>query len=121
MGAQTFLRRFLVVVASTAAAVIGLGGTAGAQFGEVIHRYEVDIQIEPEGSMLVVERIAYDFGSNERHGIFRDLRVRFTYDERYERVYPVDVLDVEGSPGKVRCSGSGSATRTRPSGAAIAT
>jgi hypothetical protein len=99
MAAPTSLRRWLVVLASMVAAVVGLGGSAGAQFGEVIHRYEVDIQIEQDGSMLVVERIAYDFGSQQRHGIFRDLRVRFTYDDRYDRVYPVEVLSVEGSPG----------------------
>ena len=48
--------------------------------------------------LLVSERIAYDFGTAERHGIFRDVPVRFRYDDRYDRL-PLQVLEVSGSPG----------------------
>ncbi len=72
---------------------------AQAQTGERIVSYDVDLRIEPSGSLLVTEQIAYDFGGAKRHGIFRDLRVRVRYDNRYDRIYPVHVLEVSGSPG----------------------
>jgi uncharacterized protein (TIGR04222 family) len=83
------------------AILVGLGsGPAHAQAGrERITAYDVDIRIESSGSMLVTENIDYDFGSNSRHGIFREIPVRLDYDDRYERVYPLDVLSVEGSEG----------------------
>ena len=49
--------------------------------------------------MLVTERIEYDFGSTEHHGIFRDIPSRLTYDNRYDRVYPIEVVSVTASPG----------------------
>lgn len=72
---------------------------ARAQATEQILDYAVDLRVEAAGTLLVTERIAYDFGGEERHGIFRDLPVRFGYDDRYDRVYPVHVLEVSGSPG----------------------
>jgi uncharacterized membrane protein YgcG len=86
-----------VVAAGLALAVAP--APARAQAGERILSYGVDLRIEPAGTLLVSERIAYDFGDAERHGIFRDLQVRLRYDDRYDRVYPVHVVAVSGSPG----------------------
>jgi hypothetical protein len=83
-----------VVLGMTAAA-----GPASAQAFERIRSFEVDLTIEGDGSIVVAETIDYDFGSAERHGIFRDIPVRYDYDERYERVTPLDVRSVSGSPG----------------------
>jgi len=77
----------------------GATGAAAQGAGERILDYEVVIEIEPRGSILVVEEIAYDFGGGERHGIIREVPVRFHYDDRYDRVYPLDVLSVMGSEG----------------------
>jgi Predicted membrane protein (DUF2207) N-terminal domain/Predicted membrane protein (DUF2207) C-terminal domain len=65
----------------------------------LVRGYDVDLRVDPGGTLLVTERIAYDFGANQRHGILRDLPVRFRYDDRYDRVYRVHVLKVSGSPG----------------------
>jgi uncharacterized membrane protein YgcG len=89
----------LVAAAAVIAAVLWLPGVVLAQAGERIPRYEVEIQIEGNGDLLVTERIVYDFGVNERHGIYRDIPVRFFYDDSHDRLYEVDVLDVKGSPG----------------------
>ena len=62
-------------------------------------RYDVDITIEPSGSILVEETIVQEFGSTPRHGIYRDIPERLRYDESYDRVYPIDVVSVTGSPG----------------------
>lgn len=86
---------FLVLVA-----LILLAVPSGAQgVGERITAYDVDIRVESSGDLLITEIIDYDFGSNTRHGIFRDIPVRLDYDSRYERVYPLKVISVEGSPG----------------------
>ncbi len=80
-------------------------GPAGAQIArtqigsERISAYDVDIKVESTGSLLVTETIDYDFGFLQRHGIFREIPVRFDYDSRYERIYPLKVISVEGSPG----------------------
>jgi hypothetical protein len=68
-----------------------------AQQTERILNYSVQIAVESTGDIFVTEVIDYDFGATERHGIFRDIPVRFHYDDRYDRIYPVDVLSVKGS------------------------
>jgi uncharacterized membrane protein YgcG len=80
-------------------AIGGVGAAASAQRGERITSYDVAIEIEPSGSLRVNERIDYDFGANERHGIYRDVPERLEYDETHDRVYPIDVLAVSASPG----------------------
>lgn len=73
---------------------------AHAQPGvERITAYDVDMVVEATGSMVVTEVIDYDFAGLERHGILRHIPVRLRYDGRYDRVYPVDVLSVDASPG----------------------
>jgi uncharacterized membrane protein YgcG len=79
---------------------IGLGAPpAGAQYGEQIKSYVVDITVQQNGSLSIVETIDYDFGSNQHHGIDRDIPVRFHYDNRNDRVYPLHVTSVTASPG----------------------
>ena len=94
------LRRVLAVVVVAAGLVLAIPAVpARAQAFEQLLDYTVDLQIEADGTLLVTEQIAYDFGTEERHGIFRDVPVRFRYDDRYDRVYPLQVLEVSGSPG----------------------
>ena len=63
----------LIGATLAAAALVGLAATAASaqSVGEHINSYDVSIQIERDGSLLVVERIDYDFDSFSRHGIFR--------------------------------------------------
>ncbi len=86
---------FLVLVA----VALVPSGAASAQGFEAIPAYDVDIAIESNGDILVTEVIDYDFGSADRHGIFRNIPVRFHYDDQYDRIYPLDVISVQGSPG----------------------
>ena len=93
-------RRALAAVVVAAGLVLAVpAALARAQATEQILNYAVDLRVEAGGTLLVSERIAYDFGTEQRHGILRDLPVRFRYDDRYDRVYPVHVLEVSGSPG----------------------
>lgn len=66
-----------------------------------IRGYDVDLTIQDSGALLVHETIDYDFGVVPKHGIFRDIPDRFDYPKKddSDRVYPIDVLSVKGSPG----------------------
>jgi Predicted membrane protein (DUF2207) N-terminal domain/Predicted membrane protein (DUF2207) C-terminal domain len=93
-------RRALAAVVVAAGLAFAIpAAPALAQAPEQIRDYAVDLRVEAGGTLLVTEQIAYDFGGEERHGILRDLPVRFLYDDRYDRVYPVHVLGVSASPG----------------------
>jgi hypothetical protein len=87
--------RFLWV--ALLAAPLLLHSPASGQSTERITNYDVQIAVESTGDIFVTEVIDYDFGAAERHGIFRDLRVRFRYDDRYDRIHQIEVLSVKGS------------------------
>ncbi len=40
---------------------------------ETINNFNVNIAIQKDGAVFVTENIIYNFGSNEKHGIFRDI------------------------------------------------
>jgi uncharacterized protein (TIGR04222 family) len=95
--------------------VIGTAGAAAAQQSETIHRYEVTIDIRPDGDVLITERIDYDFGLEQRHGIFREIPTRVPVDDRRDRITPV--VDVSASsataPDDVKVSEEGGITTIR--------
>ena len=115
---RRFIGRLLValgVVGAVAAVVmssiLAVQAVAAAQAGdERIDSYDVGIAIQRDASMLVTERIVYNFDSNERHGIFREIPVLFPYSKRYDRYYPVDVRSVESpdAPAQYTVSSAGS-------------
>lgn len=92
------MRHVGVVVAAVILTAV-LGSPALAQASEVIHSYDVAIEIRADDSIRVTEVIAYDFGSTAHHGIFRDVPTREAYDDRYDRVYPLHVESVEATGG----------------------
>ena len=124
-----WLQRVLavVVVAAGLALAVLPAAPAQAQATEQILDYRVDLQIEAAGTLLVTERIAYDFGTEGRHGIFRDVPVRFATTTATTGSTPSRYWGVWRSPGHPtstrwrtwtpRC-GSASATPTGPSPAA---
>jgi uncharacterized membrane protein YgcG len=91
---QSWRRALAVVVVAAGLGLAMLTAPARGQTAERILDYTVDLEIEAAGTLLVTEQIAYDFGTEERHGIFRDVPVRFRYDDRYDRTYPLEVLGV---------------------------
>ncbi len=91
----------LLALLATAGALVALAGPAAAQ-GERISAYDVDIQIRPDGSLLVTESVAYDFdGATDRHGVYRDIPTRIPYPPKqgFDRVYRLTGVAVSGSPG----------------------
>ncbi|MGH2529362.1 MAG: DUF2207 domain-containing protein [Actinomycetota bacterium] len=98
MRSPRILRVVLAFVAVVATPLVAFAAAA-AQSPERILRYAVEITIEQDASIVVSETIDYDFGSSERHGIFRDVPTRLRYDDTYDRIYQLEVLSVSGSPG----------------------
>lgn len=68
--------------------------------GWTIERFHSDMAIQPDTSLLVTEEIDVDFAGLQKHGIFRELKVRFNYNSRHERVYGLTVLSVTNADGK---------------------
>lgn len=60
-------------------------------------RFDVRIVIEPSGDLMITETIEQEFGSTERHGIFRFIPNRLRYDASFDRVYPIELVSVSAS------------------------
>ncbi|MBT5773279.1 MAG: DUF2207 domain-containing protein [Dehalococcoidia bacterium] len=105
--ARSLLLLSLAVIAGALVSPTVLDAQAGI---EQIRQYDVSIEIEPDGDVLVVEDISYDFGPYERHGIYRDLQYRYGYDDQHERViriHDVRVSASQGTPADVDTSTDG--------------
>jgi Predicted membrane protein (DUF2207) N-terminal domain len=61
-------------------------GASARSSAERIVSYDASIAIQRDGSILVTEQITYDFGSDQRHGIFRVIPVRLRYNGSYDRI-----------------------------------
>jgi hypothetical protein len=104
--------RLLIALTLPLLGIVRAGTPASAQVFEGIHSYNVSLTVQPDGTLSVVEQIAYDFGDFEHHGIFRDIPVRYPYpqDNRYERIYKVHVESVAatgGASAKTKTSNEG--------------
>ena len=104
-----------VIAAAVLATVLAVPRAASAQTGaERITDYNARIAIQRDGSILVTEQIVYDFGSDQRHGIFREIPVRLRYNGRYDRIYSVDVRSVESdAPAQYTVDNNGSSASIR--------
>jgi hypothetical protein len=98
------------IAAVVLASILAAPRAASAQTGaERITSYDTGIAIQRDGSILVTERIVYNFGSNQRHGIIREIPVRFRYNGSYDRIYRVDVRSVHSyAPDQYTVENNGS-------------
>jgi len=104
------------IAAAVLAAILVAPGGASAQAGlESITSYDTRIAIQRDGSILVTEQIVYDFGPDERHGIIRDIPVRFRYNGSYDRIYRLEVRSVRSpdAPSQYTVDSNGSSVRIR--------
>lgn len=68
----------LALLAILAGAVLLAGGPAVAQdTGWVIESFDTHLRVAADGTLAVTETIEVDFGTLDKHGIFRDIPVRF--------------------------------------------
>jgi hypothetical protein len=90
------------VLGGLATAIVLVGAAAPpalADGEEAIRSYTVDLKVDDRGVLHVTETIDYDFGTENRHGIYRTIPVSQHYDDTRDRLYPVRKVEVTGSPG----------------------
>ena len=89
----------LIVAAISLLALSGCAGVVGTG-AEHIDSLAVEYTIEPGGTVHAVERIDYDFGSEQgKHGIDRFLASRFADGDGTERVYRYSNVSVTSPSG----------------------
>jgi uncharacterized protein (TIGR04222 family) len=100
---------------AAAVAVLATAGIAVAQQSETIHGYRVTIEIRSNGDVAVTERIDYDFGLEQRHGIVREIPTRVPVDDRRDRLTPIQDVEVSSptAPTDVNVSEEGGVTTIR--------
>ncbi len=73
---------------------LAVAPSASAQTEERIRDFDVKLSVSVSGDLDVLEEITYDFGSQDRHGLLRQIPVRFHYDGTHDRIYRLSVLEV---------------------------
>jgi len=103
------------VAAALALAALCLAA-AGVAAGEQIRELRSDVALDRDGTFTVEERIVYDFGSEQRHGIFRDIPVRYGRGAAADYRIELEVLSVTDAAGRslgYRESSEGASRRIR--------
>lgn len=72
-----------------------------AQEAFTITSFHVDLAVQEDGAVLVEEQITADFGTNERHGIFRTIPVRYQAPGGATRSIRVDQMRVQANGADV--------------------
>ncbi len=67
-----------------------------AQTSEKINSFISDITINTDSSINVVETIKYNSGGLEKHGIFRNIRLK-SYDNQFLHISDISISDINGN------------------------
>lgn len=65
-----------------------------ADEGWTITSFHSDIKVNADSSLLVKEDISVDFGTLQKHGIFRTIPLRYRFDDKQDRYYTLTISDV---------------------------
>lgn len=89
-----------------------------ADEGWTIDSFRADITIHKDASMTIVESIDVDFGTLQKHGIFREIPIEYTIpgDSKHNRIYRfhrVAVTDADGRAWPVDQSRNGANVRLK--------
>ena len=84
---------------SLAAATVAVIALAPSAIAEEIDNLDVDVRVSPNTTMDISETIVYDFESEQRRGIFRDIPFRDYLDDGSARVYEISVDSVTRDGG----------------------
>lgn len=87
------------IVAFCALVLLSATRASAQDSGWVIKTFDVQLAVQANSDVLVTEDIAVDFGSQRKHGIYRDIPVRNGYDATRERLIHIEDARVEGDPG----------------------
>jgi len=90
---RLFARAALSLLAVAWAGAIS-AAPARADEGWVITSFHSDIKIAPNSELDILEDIRVDFGSLQKHGIFRTLPQRYRYSDTQDRYYAMSISSV---------------------------
>lgn len=84
-------------------------------FAEEIKSFDAEIKINADSSINVSEKISYDFGSLQRHGIYRDIPIKYkARGGNYNlRISDISVVDEKGNGQTFSLSNEGSNKRIK--------
>jgi hypothetical protein len=84
-----------------ASLAFGLSAVVGhADEAWTITSFHSDVTIAPDSKLIIQEDIRVDFGSLQKHGIFRTIPLRYRYDDTHDRYYLLEVTSVtDGTRG----------------------
>src|SRR3981081_2533145 len=68
--------------------------TAHADEGWVITSFHSEIVIGADSALTISEDIQVNSGSQQKHGIFRTIPLRYRYDDTHDRFYSLEVMSV---------------------------
>jgi uncharacterized membrane protein YgcG len=86
--------RLILAVLAAAWLVLVTAQNGAADEGWVITSFHSDIVIAADSKLTVTEDIQVDFGSLEKHGIFRTIPLRYRHDDKQDRYYLLTVESV---------------------------
>lgn len=91
------LKRTLIFILTTVSFMIP--GYTFAGTGERVMDFSARYEIQKDASVLVTENITYDFGSTQRHGIYRTIPVKYKTEKgtRYIKLENIAVIDESGA------------------------
>jgi hypothetical protein len=93
-----------VAISTVGALVFAPARHARAAGTEHIGSYDVALTPETDGDLAVKETIAYDFGTNEKHGIYRNIPTRDYWDGTYHRIWKIGGIKVTQDGKKAEVS-----------------
>ncbi len=92
MGARRAARLAIAALATAWAMVVSL--PVHADEGWIITSFQSAISIAADSTLTIREDIHVDFGSQQKHGIFRTIPLRYRYDDSHDRFYQLAVQSV---------------------------
>jgi uncharacterized membrane protein YgcG len=86
--------KFAVAFLAAASAGVLIGPGVHADEGWVITSFHSNIAVAADSSLTIQEDIQVDFGTLQKHGIFRTIPMRYRYDGTHDRYYRLVVTSV---------------------------
>ncbi len=80
----------------------GVAPTSAQDGGWTIRSFDVTYEINEDGTVRTTEQIDVDFGSLERHGIFRDIPVEYGYDSDNNRLMRLSDIEIDDGSSPVQ-------------------
>lgn len=79
---------------------VALGAAAQTDEGWTIERFHAQIVVRADASLSVIETVEVDFGAQQKHGVFRDIPVRYDFGDHQQRIYDLRVRSVTDASGR---------------------